>query len=75
MRIIEKLRSLQSVTQFDSAGRMIQFDGTPTEREREAADHIEALHEIIAEIAEYARNGDTVGAHEAIGRAMEIAGR
>jgi hypothetical protein len=41
--IVDKLRSTQRVTQYDSAGRLIQFDGTPTDREREAAEHIDSL--------------------------------
>jgi hypothetical protein len=72
MGIIEKLRSDQRVTQYDSAGRTISFDGTPTEHEKEAADHIFALHAAIADIEEYARNGDTIGGHEAIGRAVAL---
>lgn len=72
MGIVAELRSDQTVTQFDSAGRIIQFDGTPTDRERKAADHIEALHTAVRDIAEFARNGDTVGAHEAIGRALDL---
>ena len=43
MDIVERLRSQQRVTQFYSAGRLIAFDGEPTEREREAAAYIEDL--------------------------------
>lgn len=75
MGIVEKLRSDQRVTQFDGAGQIISFDGTPTAREREAADHIERLHAAIADIEAYARNGDAIGGHEAIGRALELTER
>lgn len=43
MHIVAKLRSTQRVHQYDAAGRLIEFDGEPTDREREAADYIEKL--------------------------------
>lgn len=51
MGMVEKLRSLQRCTQYDSAGRIIEFDGTPTDREREAADYIEQLELALHRIA------------------------
>ena len=52
MGIAEKLRSTQRVQQYDSAGRLIEFEGTPTPRELEAADRIENLETALQLIAE-----------------------
>jgi hypothetical protein len=50
--IAEKLRSTQRVQQYDSAGRLIEFEGTPTPRELEAAARIEKLEAALTLIAE-----------------------
>lgn len=41
--IVERLRQTRRCVQFDSAGRMVAFDGEPSNLEREAADEIEKL--------------------------------
>jgi hypothetical protein len=50
--IVEKLRSTQRVHQYDAAGRLIEFEGTPTPREIEAADRIEKLEAALRLISE-----------------------
>jgi hypothetical protein len=55
------------VSQFDSAGRCIRFDASPTSLEIEAAHEIEALTAALSNIIQAWRAGDVVAGHEAIG--------
>lgn len=45
--IVSRLRDTRRCVQFDSAGRMIAFDGEPSGLEREAADEIIRLRDLV----------------------------
>jgi hypothetical protein len=47
MSIVQKLCSDQCVRQYDAAGRLIEFQATPTPRELEAASYIEKLEDAL----------------------------
>lgn len=58
MSIVEKLRSTRRCSQFDAAGRLIEFDGEPTPLELAAAERIAELEEAITKAVRVAgRNG------------------
>ena len=50
--IVERLRGVRRCVQFDSAGRMVAFDGEPSDLERLAADEIERLHDLVRTLIE-----------------------
>ncbi len=63
--IVERLRAPRKCTQFDSAGRMVQFDGEPTPIEIEAAAEIERLRALTTwQPIEKAKKGTTVLLYE-----------
>jgi hypothetical protein len=46
--IVERLRETRRCVQFDPAGRLVAFDGYPSDLEREAADEIERLRNEVS---------------------------
>lgn len=50
--VVERLRADRPVSQFDSAGRHIRFDATPTPLELEAADEIASLRSDLSRMRE-----------------------
>ena len=71
--IVHRLRSTRRCTQFDSAGRLVEFDGYPSDAEKEAAREIERLQRIEkALIAIMAAHGPgTLASDELFAQAVE----
>lgn len=45
--IVDRLREARRCVQFDRSGRMVAFDGEPSDLEREAAAEIERLRALV----------------------------